>query len=183
MPIRPVLFAVAGLLALTACATRPPAPKAEAPFDLARDLGGVSVARGAFSNVFGTRRGFTATLDGRMEGDTFVLAETFAYDDGERDRKTWRLKAAGAGRWTGVREDVVGQAEGFMDGSALRLEYLVDIKRKNGKSTRVRFRDVLVRDASGAVINNAVVAYRGVPIGKVALTITRPPQPAPVTPR
>lgn len=175
MPLRPALFALAGFLALTACATRPPIPKtAAAPFDLVRDLGGSTVARGEFSTVFGARRGFTATLDGRMDGATFVLAETFAFDDGEKDMKTWRLTPDGSGRWVGSREDVVGKAVGYTDGSAFRLEYLVDIKRKNGKATRVRFRDVLVRTASGDVLNRAVVAYRGVPIGKVELLIKRP---------
>jgi hypothetical protein len=176
MEPRPALFALAGLLALTSCATRPPIPKASAaPFDLVRDLGGSTVARGEFSTVLGVRRGFTATLDGRMDGKTFVLAESFAFDDGEKDIKTWRLTPDGSGRWVGVREDVVGQAVGYTDGEAFRLEYLVDIKRKNGKSTRVRFRDVLVRTASGDVLNRAVVAYRGVPVGKVELLIKRPP--------
>jgi len=177
MSLRPALAAVAlvaSLGALTACATRPPTPKsAAAPFDLVRDLGGTSVARGEFSTVFGARRGFTATLDGRMEGTTFVLAETFAYDDGEKDMKTWRLTPAGPGKWSGTREDVVGTATGYMDGGAFRLEYLVDIKRKNGKSTRVQFRDVLVRTSSGDVLNKAIVVYFGVPIGKVDLSIVR----------
>lgn len=175
MPFRFAVLSAAGLIALTACATRPPTPKAAAaPFDLVRDLGGATTARGEFSTIFGARRGFNATLDGRLEGATFVLAERFEYDDGEKDMKTWRLTPDGPGRWTGTREDVVGTAVGYVDGDAFRLEYLVDIKRKNGKSTRVRFRDVLVRTASGAVLNKAVVSYLGAPIGKVDLTISRP---------
>lgn len=176
MPFRASALALIGALALTACATRPPIPKSTAaPFDLVRDLGGQTVARGAFTTVFGAKRGFTATLDGRMEGQTFVLAETFAFDDGERDKKTWRLTQRSDGRWSGTREDVVGEAIGYMDGAAFRLEYLIDLPRKNGKTTRVRFRDVLVRTASGDVLNKAIVAYRGVPIGQVTLDITRTP--------
>ena len=174
MPYRFAMLAAAGLLALTACATRPPTPKAAAaPFDLVRDLGGATTARGEFSTIFGARRGFNATLEGRLEGQTFVLTEQFAFDDGEKDVKTWRLTPAGPGRWTGTREDVVGTAVGYIDGNAFRLEYLVDIKRKNGKSTRVRFRDVLVRTSSGIVLNKAIVSYFGAPIGKVELTISR----------
>lgn len=175
MVVRVIAAIMVGATLLAGCASRPPVPKGNTGvFSITEDLAGRTVARGRFTTILGVDRGFTATLDGSMEGQTFVLREAFAFDDGEKDVKTWRLTPDGQGGWTGTREDVVGTARGYMDGRALRLEYLAEIPRKNGKSTRVRFRDVLVRGASGEVINKAIVSYRGVPIGRVELTMKRP---------
>jgi hypothetical protein len=97
-------FRVAAIAAFAftaqACATRPPVPSAASttPFVAERDLVGASVARGEFRAITGVRRGFTAQLNGTWDGVTLTLVEDFAYDDGERDRKTWHLRRTGPGR-------------------------------------------------------------------------------------
>lgn len=67
-------------------------------------------------------------------GNTFTLTERFEYDDGERDHKTWVLRLAGDGQYTGTREDLVGAARGWQDGPAFRLEYDVRLPGENGES-------------------------------------------------
>lgn len=168
------LLAASGL-ALAACVTRPPLPAetARPAFAIERDLVGKTTAVGEFSAINGVKRRFTATLNGVMEGQTLVLREEFAYADGERDVKTWRLTPLGGGEWRGTREDVVGEARGFVDGDAFRLEYLIDLPQKGKKPMRLRFKDVLVRTASGAVLNKAIVSKYGFPVGRVELLIER----------
>lgn len=167
--------AVAALSALaSACATRPPPPaETAAPFQLERDLVGATTARGEFRAITGVRRPFTAQLNGTWDGQTLVLIEDFAFDDGERDRKTWRLTRVGPGRYTGTREDVVGEAIGFQDGNVFRLEYDVILPTENGRGRKVRFRDVLALRGDGDVINNATVGWFGLRVGSVSLTIER----------
>lgn len=163
-------------IAAAGCAGRPAMPPfadAARPFAIEQDLAGRTVGRGEFRSITGTRRAFTANLDGSWDGQVFTLVEDFAYADGEKDRKTWRLTRQPDGTWRGVREDVVGEAIGFMDGPALRLEYKVDLPKKNGGATRVGFRDVLAKRADGAIYNRAKVGWRGLPVGGVELTITR----------
>ncbi len=165
-------------LSLSACAFAPPIPTESRDSDafvLQQDLAGKSTGKGVFKTITGVKRGFTAKLDGIMDGDTFVLVEDFIYDDGETDRKTWRFTPVSDGRFVGTREDVVGTADGFRDENAFRLEYLVDLPRANGSSTRVRFKDVLVKNADGSITNNANVIYYGLRIGRVSLTITPDP--------
>lgn len=173
----PALAALAlAVAALAGCATRPQIPReadAARPFAIERDLLGKTIGRGAFSSITGADRAFTAYLDGTFDGTTFTLVEDFAYDDGEKDRKTWRLTRTGAGEWRGTREDVVGTARGYQDGPAFRLEYIVDIPVKNGGARRVGFRDVLILREDGAVYNKASVGWRGFSVGKVELEITR----------
>ncbi|MEZ6024445.1 MAG: DUF3833 family protein [Hyphomonadaceae bacterium] len=63
---------------------------------------------------------FTAELSGSWDGRTLVLVEALAFEDGERDRKTWRLERVGLGRYRGTREDVVGESMS-QDGDVFRL--------------------------------------------------------------
>lgn len=161
--------------ALAACAGPPSTPDGAArDFVLERDLAGETVGRGQFKSLVGPDRAFTAYLNGVWDGRTLTLVEDFEYDDGETDRKTWRLTKQSDGTWLGVREDVVGEAVGFQDGPAFRLEYLVDFPDEDGDgATRVGFRDVLVARADGAVFNKASVGWRGFRVGSVELEITR----------
>lgn len=169
----PALFAMGALLLVASCATRPAIPaETIGEFRLERDLLGQTTARGEFRAINGVRRPFTARLNGSVEGDVFVLVEDFEYDDGERDRKTWRLRRASEGRYTGTREDVVGEAVAFQDGPALRLEYDVRLPGEDGRPGRkVRFRDVLVRTDDG-VLNRANVGLFGFHVARVELTIS-----------
>lgn len=175
-----VLAAIVAALALAACATRPAIPAqadAARPFVIERDLAGKTVGRGRFTSITGADRGFTAYLDGAYDGETLILVEDFEYDDGEKDRKTWRLTRQANGEWSGTREDVVGTARGFQDGPAFRLEYRVDIPMKNGRARRVGFRDVLILRPDGVVYNKANVGWRGFGVGGVELEIRRADPP------
>lgn len=175
--IAPLKFLVLALVAacmLAACATAPRRPaETSRPFLIERDLLGATTARGEFSAITGTRRAFTAALHGSLQGDKFTLVEDFAYDDGEKDRKTWVLTRQPNGEWSGVREDVIGTARGFQDGDVFRLEYEVRLPSKTGEGRRVHFRDVLALDANGAVVNNATVGWYGLRVGSVKLVIKR----------
>lgn len=161
----------------SACATRPPVPAsaAQEPFIIERDLVGSSVARGEFRAITGVRRAFTARLNGSWDGQTLTLVEDFEFDDGERDRKTWRLERVGPGRYVGTREDVVGQAVGVQDGAAFRLEYDIRLPSETGRGRKVRFRDIMVRDENGDIVNDATVGWFRLRVGSVSLRISQAP--------
>lgn len=171
MLMRPFMLCAAVLA--SACAGAPRLPDETAgPFVIERDLLGETVARGEFSAINGTRRGFTAYLSGSRSGDTFTLSEKFAYDDGEEDEKTWVLTLEGDGAYSGVREDVVGTARGWQDGPAFRLEYDIRLPNEQGEpGMKVRFRDVMVKTEEGAVLNRARVSKWGFNVGRVELKI------------
>lgn len=174
MKIGTVVMAGATSIFLAACASPPRAPEdaLSTPFVLERDLAGQNTARGEFRSITGVRRPFTAQLSGVLEGDVFTLTEHFAFADGERDTKTWRLRRSGPGRFEGTREDVVGVAIGRQDGNAFRLEYNVRLPSTKGRGRIVRFRDILFLNQSG-VGNTATVGWRGLRVGGVMLQIER----------
>jgi hypothetical protein len=166
---------------LAACATRPPVPReaADRPLVIERDLVGRTVARGEFRAITGTRRAFTATINGTWDGEVLTLVEDFAFDDGERDRKTWRLRRVAPGRFVGAREDVVGEAQGFQDGNVFRLEYDMRLPSESGNRRLVRFRDVLALTPDGAVVNRANVGFWGLRVARVELMMRREGEPIP----
>ncbi len=173
-----VLFVGGALVAAlaSACATAPAPPREQAlaPFVVERDLAGKTIGRGEFRAIGRAPRPFVAYLDGTWDGKVLTLVEDFEFADGEKDRKTWRLTQISPTEWRGVREDVVGEARGFMDGNAFRLEYDILLPDPNGgRGAQVRFRDVIVRTTDGAVLNDATVGFFGFLVGGVSLRIER----------
>ena len=160
---------------LCACATRPPLPDTavDGPFVIEELLAGKTVGKGGIKTITGVDRAFTATLDGTWDGQVLTLVEDFVYADGEIDQKTWRLKKLPNGEYEGTREDVVGTARGFQVENGFRLEYLIDLPTGPGRTTRVKFRDILALNGNGDVLNTASVGYRGFRVGRVSLVIER----------
>ena len=68
-----------------------------------------------------TRR-FKADIKASWEGDTGILDEVFLFDDGERKTRIWRLTDRGNGNYSGIADDVVGDAHGTVRGSAFRWQ-------------------------------------------------------------
>lgn len=134
---------------------------------------GKTSGRGYFKSwVAGVHRPFSVKTRGTMRGDTLTLVEDFVYDDGERDRKTWKFTRTGYNTFEGTREDVVGKAKIKIYEDRITLKYLVDIPN-NGKKTRVRFSDILSRQVDGTIRNVANVYKFGIKIGRVDLTFKR----------
>lgn len=173
---RSLAIAFVSLAALAGCATPPSPPRNVAlePFKLERDLAGRTTGRGEFRAIGQKPRPFVAQLNGTWDGQMLTLVEDFEFADGEKDRKTWRLRPVAGGEWRGTREDVIGEARGFMEGDVFRLEYDILLPGKDGQGgTQVRFRDVIVRTTDGRVLNDATVGFWGFLVGGVSLTITR----------
>ena len=130
---------------------------------------GVTDGEGVFVNSWtGTERPFRVVIEGSWDGNQLTLVEDFAYADGEKDRKTWRLQRRGPGSFTGSREDVVGQAHVWTEDKRVRLEYSV----KLGGWT-VDFADVLALRSDGSLLNRATVGKWGIRLGRVELVLHR----------
>lgn len=134
-----------------------------ASLSLERYFKGSTVATGSFTAINGVQRTFTVNLNGKWDGKTLVLVEDFRYADGERDRKTWRFRKITDNRYTGTREDVVGETTVTIRGDTAKFTYLVDIPA-SGKVMRVRFHDRMVLKPDGTLVNNALVTRWALPV-------------------
>jgi len=156
---------------LFGCATAPefpPAPPAQT-LVLEKTMVGRSIADGVFVNALtGDETHFKAEINGRWTNNVLTLQEDFTYTDGKTERKTWRLTRIADGKYTGTREDVVGEAAVSQDGPGVRLDYVVTLATGLG-DIDVRFRDLLFLNPDGSIANTATVSKFGLRIGRVSL--------------
>lgn len=164
-----------GFIWLSGCAMKPPIPdNVGENFVPERDLVGNIVAKGGFSAIDGTDRQFVAYIDGSWDGNVLTLVEDFEFADGVKERKTWVLTRQDNGEFSGIREDLIGTARGYQDGAAFRLDYTMALPNEDGSPGRkLTFRDVLVNDSDGNIINNATVGWWGFRVATVNLTMER----------
>jgi len=177
MQRRTLLIGLAAL-PLAACAATPAPPGTPgAPITLVSAFKGRATGRGHFRVwLTGDERRFTARLNGTVTGPdgarALTVVEDFLYDDGQKDRLTWVFREQGPGRWTGKREDTVGEAVVIEEDGLIRLSYTADFRSPSGVN-RLGFNDILYSDPGGSIINDAVVSRAGIPVASVRFVIRR----------
>ena len=144
------------------------------PFVLEKFFAGKTEARGVFeSKIAGVYRTFSVTTYGKLKGNTFTLVEDFAYDDGEKGRKTWVFTKLGEGRYEGIREDVVGKADVYQEGDSIKLKYMIDVPNKDGSTQRVSFDDTITGIDDKTAVNTALVYKYFLPVAGVRVDFTK----------
>lgn len=146
------------LLLMAASSTSTPSNASN--FNLERYFHGETVATGSFSAINGVKRSFEVALNGTWDGKTLTLVEDFSFDDGVKDRKTWRFNKTSSTTYLGTREDVVGETLVTVQGNMAHFTYLVDLDGSN----RVRFHDTMTLRPDGTLVNRAVVTKFGFPV-------------------
>lgn len=170
---RTLLLAAAALVA--GCAGPVPADyAAEKPvLDLKTYFNGELTAHGLFTDRSGkVVRRFTVAMTGTWSGNEGTLDERFTYSDGKTERRIWRLKDEGNGRWTGRADDVVGTAEGQSAGNALNWRYTLRLP-VDGKVYEVQFDDWLWQMDDRVMLNRAVMSKFGFRLGEVTLAFQK----------
>ena len=144
---------------------------------------GRTFATGIFEDRFGkVRRQFTVVIDGRQDGKDFILDEDFTYDDGEKQRRIWRLTRQADGRYTGRADDVIGTARGVASGNAFNFRYKLNLKvgsDKDGtpKYWKVSLDDWMFLQPDGVLLNIAVMKRWGFEIGTITIAFRRADAP------
>lgn len=165
-------------LPIAACAATPAPPTEPGPpITLVSAFQGRTNGRGHFRIwLTGDERRFTARLNGSVSGRdgarVLTVVEDFAYDDGQKDRLTWVFREQGPGRWTGKREDTVGEATVVEEDGQIRLSYTADFKSNSGVN-RLGFEDILYAGPDGSIINDGVVSKAGIAVASVRFVIRR----------
>ncbi|SMC46201.1 DUF3833 family protein [Rhizobium sp. RU36D] len=133
---------------------------------------GKTKAVGSFSAINGVKRKFSVDLTGTWDGRMLTLREDFVFDDGTRDRKTWRFVKTGPGRYSGTREDVIGETKVTIEGDTAKFTYLVYLDSAK-QANKVRFYDTMVLRKDGTVLNTAWVTKFGLPVAKTTVEFSR----------
>ena len=166
----------ASALLAAGCAGPQPADyAAEKPLlDLKTYFNGPLVAHGLFTDRSGkVARRFTVQMTGTWQGDEGTLDERFTYSDGKTERRVWRLKALGNGRYSGRADDVVGEAAGQAAGNALNWRYTLALP-VDGKVYEVQFDDWMYLMDDKVMLNKAAMSKFGFHLGEVTLSFYKP---------
>ncbi len=182
-PLRRMAQAMAfcGLMAcglcLVACGSPPTVSdyaSQQPVLDLRQYFNGPVQAHGIFTDRSGrVVKRFSVSLVGRWDGAQGVLEEDFAYSDGTKQRRVWRLTDLGLGRFEGRADDVVGVARGQASGNALRWQYTLSLP-VDGRVIEVQFDDWMYQLSDRLMLNKAEMSKFGIHLGEVTLSFDKP---------
>lgn len=111
---------------------------------------------------------FDVDMVGEWRGDVGTLTENFKYYDGRTQQRIWTITKKADGSYQGTASDIVGQAIGHTQGSAVRWNYLMDLA-VNNTTYRIRFDDWMWAMNDGVLINRSYLKKFGVTVSELTL--------------
>ena len=141
--------------------------------DLAQYFNGTLDAYGVFTDRSGTVvKRFTVVMVCTWNGDDGVLDEDFRYSDGSTQKRIWRLRKLGDGRFSGRADDVVGEARGETRGNTFHWTYTLNLP-VDGRVLEVQFDDWMYLMTDKVMLNKAAMSKFGVRLGEVTLSFVK----------
>jgi hypothetical protein len=171
------LLLAGGAAALAGCAGPEVTDyRAEKPvLDLRAYFNGAVEGHGLFIDRSGKIvKRFTVLMDCRWQGDEGVLDEDFAYSDGTKQKRLWRVRKLAGDRYTGRADDVVGEATGQASGNTLRWNYTLSLP-VDGRVWEVQMDDWMILMEGGVLLNRTEMRKFGITLGQVMLSFRRRP--------
>jgi len=150
------------------------APAPDRPrFELTTFLHGRTTAWGIFEDRFGRlRRRFRVEMHGHWREGAFLLEESFHYDTGEHESRTWSVVPEGEGRFTATCADCVGTAVGQCDDHSIRMRYRFRLQL-DSRVVTVDLDDRIYRMGDAIAVNRATMRKWGVKLGELSLFFQR----------
>lgn len=141
--------------------------------DLRQYFNGTLDAYGIFTDRSGAVvKRFTVVMACSWNGDEGVLDEDFRYSDGSTQKRIWRLRRLGDGRYSGRADDVVGEAQGETRGNTFHWTYTLSLP-VDGRVFEVQFDDWMYLMTDQVMLNKATMSKFGVRLGEVTLSFVK----------
>jgi hypothetical protein len=117
-------------------------------------------------------RHFNATIDASWKEGVGTLDENLVFDDGEKQRRIWKLVKDDTGGYIGTANDVVGSGSLKLAGNIIFLGYVLRIPYEDGTlDLHIDDRMYLVSDH--VLINESVMTKWGFQVGEILLVIEK----------
>ena len=117
-------------------------------------------------------RQFKADLIGSFNDNIITLDEDFYWTDGEKQKRTWKIKKIDNNNYIGTAPDVVGEATGAQYGSAFKFKYDLLVPFKN-KNIKVSFDDWIFKQDEKVAFNRATLTKFGFKVGELTVFFMR----------
>ncbi|MBJ6372807.1 DUF3833 domain-containing protein [Sedimentitalea arenosa] len=140
-------------------------------FDLRRHLNGPIVCEGVIYGPMGrvTSR-FVGEFEARWEGNTGVMTEHFRYDSGSTQDRVWYLSLGNDGRIRATAPDVVGTGTGMQMGSAVQLQYRIQLPEESGGHV-LDTTDWMYLAPNGTIVNRSQFRKFGIQVAELVATM------------
>ncbi|MEM6603728.1 MAG: DUF3833 domain-containing protein [Pseudomonadota bacterium] len=111
---------------------------------------------------------FDVDMQGSWKGNIGTLEEDFVYYDGSTQRRVWTITQKKDGKYIGTASDIIGEAEGATNGSALRWAYSMDVP-VDDTTYRLYFDDWMWMMNDGVLINRSYLKKFGFTVAELTL--------------
>lgn len=115
-------------------------------------------------------RVFNASIKTSWDQGIGTLDEDFTFDDGEQQKRVWRLRPQNDGSYIGTAGDVQGEGQLSVAGNSAFLDYVLTVPYGDG-TVDVRVDDRMYLVAPGVLINESELKKFGVRVGSLLLVI------------
>ncbi len=116
-------------------------------------------------------RSFEARINATWDENGGVLDEVFIWSDGERQSRVWQFTKVGDNSYRGTANDVIGEASMVFEGNAIQMNYILSVKRDNGKTINLNMNDWLYQVNDKVLMNVTQMKKFGFEVGEVILTM------------
>ncbi|PLY01950.1 MAG: DUF3833 domain-containing protein [Desulfuromonas sp.] len=163
------------IMVLTACSTIQVSDYSDRSPEMVPELffDGNLTAHGIVKNRSGkVIRTFTADIKAYWEGDVGTLEEDFIFDDGEEQRRVWKLVRQQDGGYIGTAGDVIGPGEAEIAGNSMFLDYILAVPYKND-TINLSIDDRMYLVEPDILINESEMSKFGFRVGEIVLVIQK----------
>ncbi len=132
-------------------------------------LSGNVKAWGILQNRSGkVTRQFSAELNGKWDGNQLILDEEFIWNDGEIQKRQWKINKIDEHNYEGTAGDVVGKAKGYSYGPSFKFEYVLLVPVK-GREIKITFDDWIFMQNERVAINRATMTKFGIRVAELTV--------------
>ena len=117
-------------------------------------------------------RQFSADLSGKWDGKQLILDEKFNWDDGEIQKRQWKINKIDEHNYEGTAGDVFGKAKGYSYGPAFKFEYVLLVPVK-GKQMKITFDDWIFMQDERVAINRATMTKFGIKVAELTVMFVK----------
>ena len=136
-------------------------------------LSGNVKAWGVLQNRSGkVTRQFSADLNGKWDGKQLILDEKFIWNDGEIQKRQWKIDKIDEHNYEGTAADVVGTAKGYSYGPTFKFEYVLLVPVK-GREMKITFDDWIFMQDEKVAINRAKMTKFGIKVAELTVMFVK----------
>ncbi|WP_170762629.1 DUF3833 domain-containing protein [Ruegeria lacuscaerulensis] len=118
---------------------------------------------------------FAARMVGEWDGNIGTLAEYFTYSNGKKMTRKWYLTLGTGNTFTAKADDIVGEGQGTISGSTVKLTYRIILPEDAGGHT-LDVTDWMYLTENGVIMNRSEMRKFGFKVAELIATMRPAPE-------